>query len=69
MDMVWKISKGLLKLTWSIFKLVLLVVKAAIEVSEKKNKPVCGAFEAHMRLEEGTISHGEFYTATHQHQD
>ena len=65
MDSALKIGKGLLKLTWMLMKLIVLIADAAFK-SEIRRKPVCGELEAHIRLEQGTITDDEFQTAINQ---
>lgn len=62
MHIALKIGKGLLKFIWRAIKLSILIADAAFK-SEIRKKPVCGEFEAHIRLEQGTITHDEFQTA------
>ena len=67
MDVILTIGKGLLKLIWSMVKLVLLVLQAASEVSDEaqKNKTsIYGSLEAHDLYEKGEISLDEFLIST-----
>ena len=67
MDMILSIGKVLLKLTWSMVKLVLLVIQAASDVSDESKKcktSIYGSLEAHDLYEKGDISLDEFLVAT-----
>ncbi len=63
MNTLIRFTKGFLKITWKIFKIVLYVVVAVVE-AEGKSTPVCGPLEAYDRREKGEITYEEFENAT-----
>ena len=55
------------KVLWKLVKSALVVVNAALDVSDEMDKsrvPVCGAYEAYSRRERGEISRENFIDAT-----
>lgn len=67
MDMIVSVGKVLLKMTWAVVKLILLVIQAVSEVSDETKKDetsIYGSLEAHELYEKGDISLDEFLIAT-----
>ena len=54
------VGRGLLKFSWTLVKVALLFLDAAVP---NKKIPVCGASEAYSRRERGEISHEDFLDA------
>lgn len=64
MSIVWKIGKGLLKLSWALFKLALIAVNEALQVanaSKKKGFPRYTLYEASELMERGLVSPSDYH--------
>ena len=67
MDMIAKVGKVLLKLTWGVIKLALRVIQVASDVSDegrRKQRSIYGSLEAHELYDKGEITLDQFLIAT-----
>lgn len=66
MNIVWKIGKGVLKLSWALFKMALITVNEglnAVAASENRKNPRFTPSEAGELMMKGLISSKDYYDA------